>query len=390
MNIAIFTDTFLPQINGVVTATISLAKGLSERGHKIYIICPEFKKNEKEFDFPNIKVIRIRSMPAYFYEDFRFSSPISLKLIKIFRKEKIDLIHFQTPMPLGFQAIIISKILKLPLVGTFHTFFGDPQYLQHLKLDFKLMEKVSWGYARFFYNKCNLITCPSETTKKELLKNRLKEPIKAISNGIDFSIFDNSKWKKVKEKYNKEGDIILFIGRITYAKNLFYLLECFKIVCEKIPSIKFLIVGDGPQFNEIKLKIKSLGIEKNVILTGKISHEELVKSSIFKACKLFVTASKTETFGLTTLEAGANGLPSVAIKAKGTEDIIKNDYNGYLVEDLDKEKFAEQIIKLLSDKNLYNRMKKNALNEAKKHSYTDVAKTWEKEYNLLISNLKKL
>jgi len=161
--------------------------------------------SREEFKYKNVKIIRIPSIPAYFYEDFRFTSIINPSLIKLLKKEKIDIIHFQAPMPLGFQSIIISKIFKIPLIGTFHTFFADPQYLKHMNLDYKIIEKFSWVYARGYYNRCDLITAPALETKKELLENNFKEPIKVISNGIDFKQFDNRTKKEVKQKYNPNG-----------------------------------------------------------------------------------------------------------------------------------------------------------------------------------------
>lgn len=122
MRIALFTDTFLPQINGVVTSIINLAKGLADRGHQVHIIAPKFR-NTEEFDYPNVYVRRTRSMPAFFYEDFKFTLPVSPIILEYIMDKKIELIHFQTPITLGFQAIILARLLKIPLIGSFHTFF---------------------------------------------------------------------------------------------------------------------------------------------------------------------------------------------------------------------------------------------------------------------------
>ncbi len=384
MNIAIFTDTFFPQINGIVTATINLSKGLSDRGHRVFIICPKFKNYEEKFKYKNVNIIRISSVPAYFYEDFRFASVISPQLIRGMKKEKIDIIHFQTPMTLGFQAILISKILRVPLVGTFHTFFSDPQYLKHMNLDYRFVENISWGFAKAYYNRCDLITAPSNETKKELIKNGFNEEIKVISNGIDFDQFDNSNKVKIKNKYNPDGDILLFVGRVANEKNLFYLLECFKIVVDNKPKTKLLIVGDGPQRNEVKDKIEELNLSKNVIMTGMIPHEEFVRSSIFGASKLFITASKTENQPMTMLEAQANGLVCIGLNERGIKNLIKNNHNGYLVKLGDKKTFSKKILDLLKDNKLYTKLKKNTNEEIKKHSLDEITKIWEKEYTALI------
>lgn len=386
MRIAIFTDTFTPQVNGVVTATIEMAKGLANKGHKIFIIAPQFKQAE-EFKHKNVKVIRISSIPAKFYEDFKLTE-FNMKLFVELKRRKIDIVHFQTPIMLGAEAIFMSKYLDVPLVGTYHTAIADPQYLKHLKLDYKIAEKMSWIYSRTFYNRCDLITCPSQSMKAELEKNGLDKNIKVISNGIDTRIFDNSRKDAVKKKYNPKGDIVLFVGRIAHEKNIIYLLECFKRVSEKMPKTKFMIIGDGPQIKDVKNKIKSLKISDKIILLGRVEHDDLVKSSIFGACKVFATASLTETQGITLLEAQANGIVGVGVDAKGTKDLIIEGYNGFLVKKGDKKRFAERIIRLLHDKKEYARMRRNTLKEIEKHNMKKVINTWEKTYLGLIKSKK--
>lgn len=384
MRIAVFTDSFYPKIDGIVTSTISLAKGLANRGHKICVIAPKYK-NAKEFRYKNVKVIRVASIPALFYPGFKFTSPFSSNILEHLKKEKIDIIHFQTPITLGVQAIIAAKLLKIPLVGTFHTFFANPQYLEHIKMNYGFIQKVSWAYAKAYYNKCDLITCPSEVAKRELLKHGFINKIKAISNGIDSSIFNNSKYKQVRNKYSKKGNLILFVGRIAHEKNIFYLLDCFKLILKKLPETKLIIVGDGPQLKELKESVKSLNLSGKVIIIGKIAHEKLVKSSIFKASDLFVTASTTETQGITMLEAQANGLVCVGIDAGGTKELIKNNYNGYLVKKGNKRDFANKTVKLLLNSSLRERMQKNTLKEIKHHFISNVIEIWEKVYSELIT-----
>jgi len=283
------------------------------------------------------------------------------------------------------QAILISKMLKIPLVGTYHTAISEPQYLKHIKLDNSFAKKISWFYSRLFYNKCDLITCPSKSMKKELIANSLKKNIKVISNGIESQVFDNSNSLSVKKKLNKNGELVLFVGRIAHEKNIFYLLECFRIVLDKMPEVKFVIVGQGPQMEDFKEKISSLGMTKNIRLLGRIEHDDFVKSSIFGACKVFATASLTETQGITLLEAQANGIVGVGVNAKGTKDLIIDGYNGYLVKNGRKKEFANRIITLLTDKKLYNNMRKNTLKEIRKHEMDNIINIWEDVYSRVIA-----
>ncbi len=383
--IAIFTDTFLPLTDGVVTFVTNISKELADKGYKIYIICPKYDI-KKEFKYKNVKIIRIPGIPAFFYKGFKFTSFYSSKLYNFLKNEKIDIIHMQTPIFLGIQAIIISKLLKIPLIGTYHTNIADPNYLKHIKLNSPFMQKLSWEYLRSYYNRCDLITCPSETTKKDLLDHGFKKNIISLSNGIKFDIFDNSNWRKVKEKYNKKGKILLFVGRIAHEKNIPYLLDCFSLVLKKIPETKLLIVGDGPEYKEISELIKKKGLLNNVIMTGGMEYEKFVKSSIIKASDLFVTASTTETQGISTMEAQANGVVAIGINEGGIKDLIKNNYNGFLLEVGDKEGFANKVIELLTNDLLYKRMQTNTLKEIEKHRFEKIIKSWEKVYKDLIKN----
>jgi 1,2-diacylglycerol 3-alpha-glucosyltransferase len=393
MNIAIFTDTFLPQTNGVVTATIDLAKGLSKNGNKIIIFAPKYN-TKKEFKYKNVKVIRESGIPALFYEDFKLVIPNFLKIQSIIKKEKIEIIHFQTPISLGMQAIMIAKLNNLPLVGTFHTFFADPEYLKHIKINIKPIQDIAWTFSNMFYNRCNLVTCPSEHAKTELLKNNCRKEIKVISNGIDFEkfrIINKKIIENTRKKYNEKGPLLLYVGRIAHEKNMIFLIECIKDVIKKEINAKLLIVGGGPQLNMLKEKIKEQNIEKNIILTGKIEHEKLIKSGIYAACDIFVTASETETQGITVLEAQINGLVTVGIDKKGVSELIKNNKNGFLIKSKDKKGFVDAVLKLIRNQKKYHELKKGTLIEIKVHELSSVIKIWEEEYKKLINkyNLTK-
>jgi len=134
----------------------------------------------------------------------------------------------------------------LPLVGTFHTLVAHPQYRAHIGMSRDIFGSFSWAYARSYYNRCDLITVSSGSIRTDLLEHKFKEPIKMISNGIDLS-----KVNKIKKEASLKKTI-LFVGRIAYEKNVFFLLECFKEVLKKSPDVKLLVVGDGPQMKELK------------------------------------------------------------------------------------------------------------------------------------------
>ncbi len=389
MRIALFADCFLPQVNGIVTAVLNLSQGMAKKGHKILIIAPKYRKVVYPKLHENIEILTVRGIPALFYPGLKFTAPFNKKILNALVKNQIELIHFHAPMMLGLQAVILAKILKLPLIGTFHTFFGDSAYLKHAKLDYKIIEKLSWQLVKFYYNPCNLITTPTESTKKILIQNKSRKPIKVISNGIDPEIFDNTKSAEIRQKYNPSGPLCLFVGRIAYEKNLLFLIDVFHGITKKIPEAKLLIVGGGPQLELVQKKIAQLNITNKIELLGEIPYENLVKSGIYGACDLFLTASKTETQGLTILEAQVNGLVCVGMKAKGVPEVIINNINGYTVSHDDKKAFVNRVCKLLENKDLLLKMKKRTLEMVQKHFTKNIMGKWESTYQETIKNYEK-
>jgi 1,2-diacylglycerol 3-alpha-glucosyltransferase len=386
MKIAIFTDVFLPYISGVSTAVTSLAKGLADRGHKIYIFVPKYKQKYKEFRYHNVTVVRIPAVSASrIYRDMRLAFPFDPKILRIIRKNNIELIHFHTPGTISMEAISIAKLLQIPLVGTFHTFIADPDYLSYIKINHPFMQKIAWEYSNMFYNRCDLISSPSVQTRKEMMRNGCTRPVKVISNGIDLSMFDNKLAGKVRKRYGlTPGKTVLFIGRLGLEKNLMFLIDCFISAAKKVPEARLIIVGDGPMAAELRAHARAEGFEKRIIFTGRIENDTLVKSGIFGASDIFATASLTENQPVTILEAQANGLVCIGANAKGIPDLIIDGMNGILAPRNSRKDFSAAIYKLLTDKRLYSKLKKGTLKEIKRHDRDNVIDAWEKTYSELI------
>jgi len=383
LKIAIFTDAFFPQTNGVVTSIINLSNGLADIVHKVLIIAPKLKSNKKfTFKHKNIEIIRILSIPTFIYKDVNFSIPSSLLLLNKIQKFNPDVIHFETPLSIGYDAIILSKILSKPLIGTFHTFFADPQYLKHLRLNNKFIQKIAWTFNNVFYNSADLVTAPSETTKQELIEHNCIKPIKVISNGIDFNIFKTKKTIDFRKEYNipSYSKVLLYIGRIAYEKNLFFLIDIFEKIVKEKSDVLLLMVGDGPQLKELKQYVSKKHLKNKVIFTGSIEHKKLVGSSVFTTVDLFITTSTTENQPMTILESQANGLVCVGANRRGLKTLIEDNINGFLVEPNDINGFKDKIIFLLDNPKSLLRMKKNTLKMIKKHDVKNVIIEWEKTY----------
>ena len=249
------------------------------------------------------------------------------------------------------------------------------------------MKRVAWAYIRAYYNRPQLITVPSESAKQELLAHGITKTIKVISNGIQPEIFDTSKAKEIHKKYSPKGKLLIYIGRIAYEKNIETLLDCFKLIVEKSPTTKLLLIGEGPQMKSTQTKIQQEQLTENIIMLGQIPHKVLIQSSIIAAADIFITASRTENQPMTILEAQANGTVCVGFNVKGIKDLVQDGYNGFLAEN--NQDFAEKVLRILKNRSLQKEMEKNTLQEIKKHSFQKVIETWEEEYQKVLNKEKK-
>jgi 1,2-diacylglycerol 3-alpha-glucosyltransferase len=385
MNIAIFTDSFYPQINGVDTSILSIAENFTQRGHGVVILAPRYKMSE-DFQHPKIKIKRIPSLPASFYDDFRWTFTNSYPFYKYLRDEKVDIVHFMTPFFASYIGIKIARLLKVPLVGTFHTFIADPAYYEHLfNGPVTITPQVAWNYCNVYYNAADYVTAPTLKAVKEISDNGVIVPLEALSNGIDFKQFANNQTQEIKTRYNLGKNVVLFIGRIAYEKSIKVLIDSFKIALEQLPDSQLLLVGDGPQLEEFKDYAQQKDISKSIIFAGAIPHKELVQSGIFSLVKVFATASESETQGITILEAQVNKILTVGVKAGGVMDLIDDGVNGYLVDPKDSQAMGDRIAYCLKNFNALKDVREQAKISTGKHDIILVMDRWEEIYSELIA-----
>jgi 1,2-diacylglycerol 3-alpha-glucosyltransferase len=386
MNIAIFSDAFYPQINGVVTSIISVASNMAKRGHKVIIVAPSYR-NLDEIDIPGVKIIRVPSISASFYEDFKWTNPFSFTTYKALRKENIDLVHFMTPIFISMLGIKFARKRGLPVVGTFHTFIADPRYSEHMfSGPVKVSEEVIWKYLNLYYDCADYVSAPTEEAVRIIAENGCSAPLEAVSNGIDFNQFDNSRSDEFRKKYSLGDQVVLYIGRVAYEKNLDVLIDAFDLVYHNNPEAQLLIVGDGPQRQIFEEQAAEKGCGDSVIFTGAVSHSELVHSGIFDAVSLFATASVTETQGITILEAQANGLICVGAKEGGVVNLIEDGVNGYLVAPGDSAVMSERIGHVLKHRDELADMEQKALEMVDIHRMDKIIDRWEEIYTELYEN----
>lgn len=318
MKIAYFTDTYKPQINGVITSIDSFAQEMRNNGHEVTVVAPKSPKLKSKHK----NIITVASLKFRPYPDYRIAIPLKLK-----KKDfsDYDIIHVHTPSFLGLSGMRIAHKNKIPLVMTFHTNFSDyAHYVSKGAVVEKVMKKGILKYTKSFFNRADMIVTPTEEIKKQLRKQNIDTPITVIPTGIDITPLKETK-KQIREKYNIPLDekIILHVGRVTKEKNIIMILKAFQLIENN--NIKLIITSNGPYKKQLEKYIQENEI-KNVIFTGYLSEQKL--KEYYKMSDVFVMASETETQGLVILEALAQSLPVVVTDAPVISDFVKENNVG--------------------------------------------------------------
>lgn len=355
MNIGIFTDSFRPYSSGVVRSIELFSREYTKRGHSVYIFCPDYPYMHT---FEEENVFRFRSVPWPAMTSFSLPIPISAYLNQTIERLSIDIIHVHSPFLLGRLGAKAARRHKLPLLFTFHTLYEH--YVHYFPFVENTSKQVVQSIARAFSNRCNVVIAPSQLVVEYLRQIGIKTPIVKIPTGIDMDEFKelDRDWLKNKYGVRQEEKVLLFVGRLGKEKNVAFLLKAFQDVLKSIPDCRLVLVGKGPLEEYLRQICQQQGIEDKVIFTGELTRQQIVHC--YASSDLFVFPSISDTQGLVIGEAKAAGVPVVAIRAFGPAEMV-NHYEDGLLTELSLPAFTEAIIKLLNDKELYARMRKQSL-----------------------------
>lgn len=364
MKIALFTDTYLPQMNGVVAYLRDSIRLLSKE-NEVVLFAPG-ERFLVESKGRNLKIYWIPSAPFPFYEGYRIASVNYKRISGLLAKERPDIVHAHAPVNLGLQGMIAAKRKRIPLAVTYHTHF--PDYVPHLmngRLPGPLKElgkQTVKKLIRHAFGMADVVTAPTMELVRELRSYGLRNVVH-LPNGIDFGSLRAS--RKRTEAFRKRHGIpkkrvALYLGRISFEKKIDRLMEAFRLLGK---GESLVIAGGGPYLENFRRFARVIGL-KNVVFTGFV--EDV--ASAYACADIFVSASDSETFGLTYVEAMHFGLPVVAVGRLGAKDIVQSGRNGFLVEPGKSREFARAAYRLLSDPALRRRMGREARESAKKYS----------------------
>lgn len=362
MRIGIFTDSYLPYTSGVVRSIQTFTEDLTTLGHEVYIFAPSYRNCDKES-----KVFRFASIPSPTNPDFTLAVPFSLKLRPTIKRLKLDLIHVHSPFLLGRVGARYARKLGVPLVFTYHTLYD--KYVHYVPFAKTFTRELAQKISRDFCNLCDLVIVPTGIVGDYLHDIGVLTPVRRVPTGIKILEYQKGdrKWLQNHFKIKPEEKVLLFVGRLGKEKNISFLLESFKLLREReeIESTVLVLVGGGPEEEELRNKAVELGIEKKVVFTGTLDPKDVI--NCYASSSLFVFPSITETQGIVIAEAKAAGLPVVAVNAYGVSEMVEDGVDGYLTE-IDQKQFTGKVYQLLKDENLREEMSRRARLNAEKLS----------------------
>lgn len=372
MKIIFATGIFPPDIGGPAIYVEKLANELLQKGFEVSVITFSDTKIKKNYDFP---VVRISSKYPKGIRHFIYF----LELLKM--AKSADIIYVQNQTSAGFPSVLVSKLLKkriiLKVVGdaAWESYanrsseFDNIEIFQEKKYDFftELIKKT----RSFVAKNTDTVITPSQ-----YLKNIVKgwgvpeQNIKVIYNALEQLSEPHISREEIKKKIEIKGDIILSIGRLAPWKGFLTLIDVFPELLKENPDFKLIIVGEGEEKTKLELRVEKLRLKDNVKLVGKISHQNI--PLYFKAADIFVLNSGYEGLPHVVLEAMQLGVPVVISNKGGNPELIKDNFNGFLIEYNNKEQIKNRLLKLWQDRNLQKRFIENSKEKLKEFNWENL------------------
>ena len=367
LRVAVVTETWPPEVNGVAVTLAKLVQGLGHRNHDVQLIRPRQPKFDTGIKDSNLEEVLMRGMPIPSYPELKLGLPSKKTLVKTWTLRRPDVVHIATEGPLGWSALQAAKVLKLPVTSDFRTNFQS--YSKHYGIGW--LRKPIVAYLRKFHNATACTMVPTKELKKTLSENGFLN-LKVVSRGVDTSLFNMSKRDPDLRKAwgaTDQSQVMISVGRMAPEKNLEQVLKTFEALKLLGTDLKLVMVGDGPLREQFQLKYPE------IIFPGMLVQSELAK--YYASADLFVFPSQTETFGNVTLEALASGIPVLAFDCAAARDWVKTGVNGWLVPENDPDGFARKAVEIFNTKNLLSQVTQSTRQQIVRLDWDQIAEQVE-------------
>lgn len=382
MRIAFFSDTFPPQVNSISISLLTLLTELANRGHDISVFTgSEQDKNPNSPQIPEILKI-YRSSDLFSHSFKRNDAEIIHKDFKEILSSKPDIIHVHTPFSIGKQGVKAARLLKVPLIGSHHTFYANyhQSFLDGESFWKKYLLKK---YIAWFYDNCDLTITPSKSIATEITKSGLKSPISIIPNPINTKkLIPSAPKDKLKKIVGLPEFSLVYVGRISYEKRIHELIKVFALLSPKYPQMRLSIIGDGPEKRNLEIFAKRLNIREKVIFFGLLKDRAFVDA--VAANDVFITASDMENQPLPLFEAMAIGLPQV-VATSPIAEYVEHGITGLITEKYSFMELSKELAKLIENPELRQKMSENSKRSALKYDISNIAGEYERIYRDFIT-----
>ena len=342
LRIAVVTETWPPEVNGVAMTLAKLVQGLSHRNHDVQLIRPRQTKSESPLNDASLEEVLMRGMPIPRYPELKLGLPSKKTLVKTWTLRRPDVVHIATEGPLGWSALQAAKVLKLPVTSDFRTNFQS--YSKHYGVGW--LRKPIVAYLRKFHNATACTMVPTRELMRTLSQNGFAN-LKVVSRGVDTKLFNIVKRDtSLRSSWGATDDtkVLISVGRMAPEKNLDQVLKTYDALKSTGQAFKLVMVGDGPLKEQFQKRYPE------IIFPGMLSQTNL--AAYYASSDLFIFPSQTETFGNVTLEALASGIPVLAFDCAAARDWVQTGVNGWLIAENNPEGFAAQAVTIFNSKDL--------------------------------------
>jgi glycosyltransferase involved in cell wall biosynthesis len=346
MKILFISDVYFPRVNGVSTSIETFRNELRALGHTVHLIAPDYGTPSP--DETDILRVPSRTLP-FDPEDRLMSYRGVMTQLDQLRQEQYDIIHIQTPFVAHYLGTKLARLLDIPCIETYHTFFEEYLYHYVPLVPKKLMRLVAQRFSRHQGNSLHGMVVPSHPMLHVLKSYGITTHAEVIPTGIEPESFVPGDRVAFRNKFGIPQDrpVLLFVGRVAHEKNIGFLLKTLASVRKEIPDVLFVIAGEGPARESLQQETKELGLNENVMFIGYLDrHTEL--NSCYCSADIFIFSSRTETQGLVLLEAMAQGVPVVSTAELGTRDVLRDGLGVWIAQEQTAD-FSGKIVKMLGD-----------------------------------------
>lgn len=369
MRIALFTETFLPKVDGIVTRLSHTVEQLQRLGDEVLVISPDGGLTE----YKGARIYGVPGFPLPLYPELKLALPRP-SIGQVLEGFKPDLIHVVNPAVLGLAGLYYSKIFKVPLVASYHTHL--PKYLEHYGLG--MLEGMMWELLKVAHNQAQINLCTSTAMQEELDAHGI-ERLAVWQRGVDTELFHpglaSQEMRSRLSQGNLDSPLLLYVGRLSAEKEI----DKIRPVLESIPNARLALVGDGPHRQELEQYFADTPAHFVGYLTG------VDLATAFASADAFVFPSRTETLGLVLLEAMAAGCPVVAANSGGIPDIVTDGVNGYLFDPYDERGAIAATQRLLNQQTERETLRQNARQEAERWSWTAATRQLQGFYQSVLT-----